>query len=63
MKEEKNPLDPQTVFSAKNSEIAQTAVTQCVNHKWEKLSDSELYCPVCKSGALINPENIKKYVS
>jgi len=58
---EKDPLDPQTVFTIKHSEIPK-GITQCKEHKWQKISENELYCPVCQSGALINPKDMKLYV-
>ena len=61
-KSQENNLDPQEVFRATNAAMAQTRVTQCKEHKWEKLSENELYCPVCQSGAIINPKDMKLYV-
>lgn len=53
-------LDNPTVFTATHEEISRTAVTQCQEHKWEKLAENELYCPVCQSAIITN--NINKYV-
>ena len=61
-KSQENNLDPKEVFRATNAEMAQTRVTQCSHHAWEKLSENELYCPVCQSGAIINPKDMKLYV-
>jgi Zn finger protein HypA/HybF involved in hydrogenase expression len=46
--------DNQTVFTIKNSEISKTAVTQCKDHAWKKLSETELYCPKCQSAIIVN---------
>ena len=59
-KKEEN-LDNPTVFKITNSEISKTAVTQCKVHKWEKLNDKEIYCPVCQSAAIVeNPADYAK---
>jgi Zn finger protein HypA/HybF involved in hydrogenase expression len=62
MKEEKDQLDPQTVFKATHAEISKTAITQCEmgKHKFQKLSDNEVYCPVCKSAFIV--DDINKYL-
>lgn len=53
-------LDNPTVFSATHAEISKTARTQCKKHKWEKLSENEIYCPVCETGAIV--KNINDYI-
>lgn len=58
-KEEKNPLDPQTVFTIKHSELI--GKTQCVEHKWQKLNDSEIECS-CGTVLIINPKDMQLYV-
>lgn len=58
-----NELDPKTVFTTTDAEMAQTRVTQCKKHKWQKKAENELYCPVCQSGAIINPKDMKLYVN
>jgi len=59
-KSQVNELDPRRVFTAKDSEIAMTRVTQCVKHEFEKLSDKEVYCPRCQSALVVN--NINDYI-
>jgi Zn finger protein HypA/HybF involved in hydrogenase expression len=59
--EEEN-LDNPTVFKTTHAEMKRTAVTQCQNHQWQKLTDNEVYCPVCQSAAIINPNDMEKYV-
>lgn len=59
-KPEKDPLDPQTVFKIKHSEIPQ-GVTQCANHNWEKYSENEVRCTKCPTIHIVN--NIEDYVS
>lgn len=49
-------LDPQTVFTIKHSDIPK-GVTQCEVHKWQKMNDSELYCPVCQSAIIVDRLN------
>lgn len=58
---EKDPLDPQTVFTIKHSEIPK-GITQCLNHDWIKVGEHELRCTKCPSSAIINPDNINDYV-
>ena len=62
MEEEINKLDPQTVFTTTDAEMAQTRVTQCRHHKWQKIADNELYCPVCQSGAIVAEGTADSYV-
>jgi Zn finger protein HypA/HybF involved in hydrogenase expression len=61
--QEKDPLDPQTVFKITRAEISQTAVTQCEmgKHRFQKLSENEVFCPVCQSAYIVN--NIKDYLN
>ncbi len=54
-------LDNPTVFSTTNSEIKSRGVTQCRKHKWQKLNDNEIYCPVCQSAWIVN--NINDYLN
>jgi Zn finger protein HypA/HybF involved in hydrogenase expression len=61
MEENTDNLDNQTVFTKTNAEISRTAVTQCKKHKWEKLAENELYCPVCESAIITN--NINKWLT
>jgi hypothetical protein len=53
-----DPLDPQTVFTIKHSDIPK-GVTQCENHSWEVLNDHEIICRKCMSVNII--DNIKDY--
>lgn len=53
---EKNPLDPQTVFSITHAEIKATGKTQCVEHKWKKLSENEVVCG-CGTVRIINKDD------
>lgn len=57
--QEPNPLDPQTVYVIKNSEIAQTAKSQCrmENHRWRKLSDNEVICDLCSTALIVKNIN------
>jgi hypothetical protein len=54
--EEEN-LDYKTVFTIKHSEIPK-GVTQCKmeDHKFEKASDNEVYCPVCNTALIVSPD-------
>jgi hypothetical protein len=58
---EKDPLDPQTVFTIKHSDIPK-GITQCrfEDHKWVKLSDNELKCVKCPTVLIV--KDIKQYV-
>jgi Zn finger protein HypA/HybF involved in hydrogenase expression len=60
--QEKDPLDPQTVFKATHSEISRTAQTQCEmgKHEFQKLSENEVFCPICKSAFIV--DDINKYL-
>jgi hypothetical protein len=58
--EEKDELSVKTVFSIKESEIKQTGKTQCIKHQWRKLTENEVYCPLCESALIVS--NIKDYV-
>lgn len=62
-KQKKSPdgLGPKTVFTIKHSDIPK-GTTQCVKHTWRKLSDNELYCGVCQSAIIVNPEVLETYV-
>jgi hypothetical protein len=55
MDNEKDNLDPQEVFRIHHRDIPK-GLTQCVSHQWEKLSDNELYCPICQSAIIIDPK-------
>lgn len=54
----KNPLDPQTVFTIKTSELKKK--TQCKEHKWKQISDNEIACDIC--GTVLIVKNVKDYV-
>jgi hypothetical protein len=56
---EKDPLDPQTVFTIKHSDIPK-GVTQCQVHAWEKLNDNEIICRVCNTVNIVNPDYLKE---
>jgi hypothetical protein len=56
---EKDPLDPQTVFKIKHSEIPR-GITQCKEHSWVKHSENELKCTKCPTVIIV--DNIKNYV-
>jgi hypothetical protein len=58
--EEEN-LDNPTVFTLKHSEIPK-GITQCKNHEWIKLNDHEIKCTKCPTIAIINPNDMEKYV-
>lgn len=61
MEEEQDELGPKTVFTIKHSDIPK-GTTQCAQHTWRKLSDNELYCGVCQSAIIVNPEVLDTYV-
>jgi hypothetical protein len=63
-KEEKSidPLDPQTVFTIKHSEIPK-GITQCQKHEWVKHSENEIRCLKCPTVNIIDPKEMKKYVN
>ena len=58
---EKDPLDPQTVFTIKHSDIPK-GVTQCQmkDHDWIKLGDNEVKCTKCDTALIVNPETLKE---
>jgi hypothetical protein len=58
-KKEKDPLDPQTVFTIKHSDIPK-GVTQCQNHSWEVLNDHEIICKKCNTVNIVKEP--KQYV-
>lgn len=62
MEEEKDPLDPQTVFTIKHSDIPK-GITQCLKHEWLKESYNEIKCTKCPTVAIINPNDMEKYVN
>jgi hypothetical protein len=43
----------ETVYTITNEEISRTAVTQCKEHKWEKLNENERICRICDSAIII----------
>lgn len=53
-KEEKSidPLDPQTVFTIKHSEIPK-GITQCKDHVWVDLNENEKKCINCPTAIII----------
>ena len=55
---DKNPLDPQTVFTIKTSELKKK--TQCKEHEWKQISPNEIACDIC--GTVLIVKNIKDYV-
>lgn len=59
-KPEKDPLDPQTVFRIKHSEIPQ-GVTQCAEHRWRKLNDHEIECAQCPTVNIV--DNAEAYIN
>lgn len=61
-KPEKDPLDPQTVFKIKHSEIPQ-GITQCQKHSWVKYSDNEIKCTKCPTILIVNPEVLNDYLN
>lgn len=60
--EEKDPLDPQTVFTIKHSEIPQ-GITQCIEHAWIKKNDNELSCTKCPTEILVDPLHLNDYLN
>ena len=53
---EKDPLDPQTVFTIKHSEIPK-GITQCLEHSWIKTGEHELRCAKCPTMAIVDNTN------
>jgi Zn finger protein HypA/HybF involved in hydrogenase expression len=49
----------ETVFKIDEKDIKKTAVTQCPpgNHQFKKLSENEIYCPLCQSAYIVNNPN------
>lgn len=49
----------ETVFKIDEKEIKKTAVTQCPpeKHQFQKLSENEVYCPLCQSAYIVNNPN------
>lgn len=58
---EKDPLDPQTVFTIKESDIPK-GITQCRVHSWRKRNDNELECTKCPTCIIVGADNIEKYL-
>jgi hypothetical protein len=56
MEEEKDPLDPQTVFTIKHSDIPK-GITQCIKHEWRKLNDNEIECTKCPTVLIVKDAN------
>jgi hypothetical protein len=54
MEEEKDPLDPQTVFTIKHSDIPK-GLTQCPmqEHIFEDLNDNEIICRKCNTVLIV----------
>jgi Zn finger protein HypA/HybF involved in hydrogenase expression len=52
----------ETVYTIKEEDIKKTAVTQCPpgKHQFKKLSENEIYCPLCQSAYIVN--NINDYL-
>jgi hypothetical protein len=59
--EEKDPLDPQTVFKINHSELK--GITQCQKHNWKKRNDNEIECTKCPTILIINPEVLNDYLN
>jgi hypothetical protein len=59
--QEKDPLDPQTVFTIKHSDIPK-GITQCKfeDHAWRKISDTELECMKCPTAIRVSPNYLKQ---
>ena len=53
--EEIDELSEKRVFSIKHSDIPK-GTTQCEmgKHKFQKMSENEIYCPVCQSAYIVN---------
>ena len=56
-----DPLDPQTVFTIKHSDIPK-GVTQCKfeTHNWVRLSENEVICKRCMTALIVEPEYLKE---
>jgi hypothetical protein len=59
---ESERLDGKTVFSASHAEIAETRITQCVEHSWRKLDDENLACTKCPTAIKVDPKTINEYL-
>lgn len=57
MEEEKDELGPKTVFTIKESEIKK-GTTQCQNHKWRVLNETEIACTVCPTALIVSKDYI-----
>lgn len=53
----------ETVYQISESEIKASAKTQCKmeDHKWQKLSENEIYCPICATALIIDKSKMKDY--
>jgi len=51
----------QTVFSINEAEIEKNTVKQCTEHRWRKVSDTELMCTICPTQITIKPGTIKDF--
>lgn len=53
----------ETVYQISEEEIKASASTQCEmgKHKFKKLSENELFCPVCHSAYIIDKSKMKDY--
>ena len=58
--------DPQewikTVHTIKESEIKASGKTQCQNHTWRKLSETEIECVNCPTALIVGADNIEQYL-
>jgi|GEM_PF-4529787 len=59
-REEKNPLDPQTIYTINEADILQSRKSQCVKHQWRVLNENELECLMCDTVIIANPEIINE---
>lgn len=45
-----------TVFSTSTATIKASGTTMCREHRWRKLSDTEIGCTVCPTALIVNHE-------
>lgn len=61
MKEEKDELSNQRVFSIKHSDIPR-GVTQCTEHSWKKISDTQLDCTKCPTSIQVTEDYLNELI-
>ena len=58
MEDEIDLGENRTIFSRSNADIKANGKTMCLDHKWKKLNENEVYCTQCPTVWIVNSDVI-----